>query len=888
MTKIVQIATEIADRYCRDCRDCWDCREYRYCQDCGHLRECIPRLLWLPILAAEYGTWRAEIEKLKRLPAGIAGTAEITAQKCRGCLEWGDCRDCDGDCRDCRVCWDSRECRYCQHWRDRSHCRVMLPTLPGLTILLKLSPENMRWQDQIEKIARMPAGIAGTAEIVGQDCRDFRWCFGCPDCRFCWARLLRVQRRLLTEFAEYQDCRNCTPSLRRRLPGDIAERTKFSEATEIVDLGKIADIAESKAWECWACRFAEIAGVAENSDIAKIAESVAWEGQDQGYCRDCRLSVGDWMMKFKRLRDCRPGMPGQQRLPTSAKAPRSPKVSPEIADLVDIAEIANLAENDSQECRECTDCRPRQRCPPHQVCGLRLLISRFCWDCQYFRDCRQTLQRFPRLLWLPALVIAGQKCWECRVCRICSPSLRLRLPVGIAGNADIAGQECQDFSGCWECPDRRFCRPELPRLRRRLPAALAESTEVAKTTEIADLGMIADIAESKAWECWACRYCRVCKRDCRQCDGICRPILLGLPTMQILARSPRPPRVYPQIAGITDIGGQEWDIACRYWKYWPDCRPEWPGLPTLPRLPGVPRLPRLPKSPRVWPNNAKLVDTVENADIAEIRDRDCDGDCAPRSPADIVKIAEIAKSVSRDCQDYRYCRSRMGDCILRLKNWPDCRPVLPALQRLRPKKAEVAGVAESANIAEFAVRDCDGDCRGCRICWYCRECRYCQYWPDRPECRVGLPILPGLTILLKLPAENGRLHDEIEKISRLPAGTAEIAGQECRDFRWCFECPDCWFCRLRVLSLLRRMPAEGTAIAEFAHGFCDGDCHPTLPRVPNLPRPLRLPTLAGVPISPRVGPENVEHVDIAEIAGIAENADIAKIAETAESISPDC
>ena len=57
-----------------------------------------------------------------------------------------------------------------------------------------------------------------------------------------------------------------------------------------------------------------------------------------------------------------------------------------------------------------------------------------------------------------------------------------------------------------------------------------------------------------------------------------------------------------------------------------------------------------------------------------------------------------------------------------------------------------------------------GDCRDCRDCWDCQECRFCQYWRMLREV-AGLPILPSLQ------AENGRLHAEIEKI----AGTAQIA-----------------------------------------------------------------------------------------------------------------
>ena len=63
LAKIVEIATEIAGRHCRDCRDCWDCRDWRYFQDCRDRRDCRPRLPGLPTLPVENVWLHAETEK---------------------------------------------------------------------------------------------------------------------------------------------------------------------------------------------------------------------------------------------------------------------------------------------------------------------------------------------------------------------------------------------------------------------------------------------------------------------------------------------------------------------------------------------------------------------------------------------------------------------------------------------------------------------------------------------------------------------------------------------------------------------------------------------------------------------------------------------------------
>ena len=236
----------------------------------------------------------------------------------------------------------------------------------------------------------------------------------------------------------------------------------------------------------------------------------------------------------------------------------------------------------------------------------------------------------------------------------------------------IAGRDCRDCTGC---------RPEIPRLQGLLGLPNFQS----------------EIAESHDQDCW-------------DCDGDCRPILqrlqrlLGVPRMQIFPGLPRLPRLSPEIDGITDIAGRGWVITCWDWKNFLSCRT---GLPGLHRLP--------PKNTEI----ARVAGIDENAEFADRDCQDSERECLPRSPANIVKTAEIFKSVSQDCRGYRYCRPRVGDCKLRLKKLtrlPD--GFAWTAETAAKKNAEIGGVAESV---EFSVRDavnpeqdcwdCNGDCR---------------------------------------------------------------------------------------------------------------------------------------------------------------------------------
>ena len=133
------------------------------------------------------------------------------------------------------------------------------------------------------------------------------------------------------------------------------------------------------------------------------------------------------------------------------------------------------------------------------------------------------------------------------------------------------------------------------------------------------------------------------------------------------------------------------------------------------------------------------------------------------------------------------------------------------MPRLPVKNAEFPGVAESAEINERLHAEIRKNAdRDCRDCTYCRECKFCQDWRGCPECRVTMPKLPQLTLL---PTENGRLHDEIEKLPRLP-GVQNLQ----------------ILARLPTLAKVLRLPRVSPKIAEFvdiANVVCR-DCQPRI------------------------------------------------------------
>ena len=232
MTKIVEIATEIAGRQCRDGRDCWECRECRHCQDCRDRQECLLRMPVLPILLAENGWLHAEIEKIDE----IAGRDCRDCTGCRPKMPWvavllGVKRmrnletetakiateDVGRHCGDYRDCRDCRECRHLQDCRNRRDCR---PRLPGLPIL---PAENGWLHAETKKMRSLPDGIAGTA---AQKFREWRGCWEWRECGI-WRQRL--------------------PRLRRRKSPDIAETTEIAEIAENADICTIAEIAETVA-----------------------------------------------------------------------------------------------------------------------------------------------------------------------------------------------------------------------------------------------------------------------------------------------------------------------------------------------------------------------------------------------------------------------------------------------------------------------------------------------------------------------------------------------------------------------------------------------------------------------------------------------------------------
>ena len=245
-----------------------------------------------------------------------------------------------------------------------------------------------------------------------------------------------------------------------------------------------------------------------------------------------------------------------------------------------------------------------------------------------------------------------------------------------------------------------------------------------------------------------------------------------------------------EIAGIADIAGREWMIACWDWKNWRGCRTGLPGLETCaqkgrhfrgcwecrtfsPRLPKV-----LAKIVEIATETAgrhwrDCRDCWECRECRYIQDcRDC-RDCRPRwaglpiCPAENGWLhAEIEKI---DAIAGRHCR--------------DCRVWLPKMPRL----PSLLGVKRTPNlqteITKIATENVGRHCGGCRDCWGCPECRFWQNCRDRRDCR---PRMQGFPIL---PAENGWLQAETKKkLTSLLDGIAGSAAIKCRERRGCWEC----------------------------------------------------------------------------------------------------
>ena len=432
LTKIVQIATEIANRHCRDCRDCWDCRECRYLQDCRDRRDSRPRLPGLPILPDENGWLHAEIEKIPEVAGGIAGTRETAAQKCRDCRGCWACRifsrrlpkvlakiveiatEIAGrHWRDCKGCWECRECRYFRDCRDCRGYRYVQPRMGDCTLRLK-------------KLTSLPDGIAGTAEFDSQKC----W-----DCRGCW------------EWWKGRTCRQRLP----RMSANLVETAAVAGLAKNADNGKIAKIAETVARDCGDSRFCLPRRGDCTSRLKKLTSLPdGTSGTAEVVAQKCRDSTGCW--------ECR------------IFSPRLPKVMTKIVEIA--TEIAGRQCRDGRDCWECRECRHCQDCRDRQECLLRMPV-------------------LPILLaengWLHAEIekideIAGRDCRDCRGCLPKMPRLAgllrvMRLPNLQTESAKIAmeivGRHSRDCRDCWDCRecrywqvcrDRRDCRPRLPGL----------------------------------------------------------------------------------------------------------------------------------------------------------------------------------------------------------------------------------------------------------------------------------------------------------------------------------------------------------------------------------------------------------------------------------------
>ena len=387
----------------------------------------------------------------------------------------------------------------------------------------------------------------------------------------------------------------------------------------------------------------------------------------------------------------------------------------------EIEKIDQVADRDCRDCRsfaqKCRDCRG------YWLDENAEFADGDCQDCD--GGCRPTLQTLARLLGFPRMQIIA------RLPR--SPKLSTR----IAGVIDIVGRDWviafwdwKSYLGCrtrlpglppkdaeicgvaesgkFSVRDWRMSWPRLLRLRRRLPANIAWTAEIAGNAEKADVSKIVEIAEAVARDCRDyrffrltmgdcmltlktideiagrdCRDCRDCRpktpklrgllrvssfqsefakspdQDCWDCDVDCRPTLhglqrlLGMPRKQMFPRLSRLPRLSPQIAGVTDISGREWVIACWDWNKWTrlpagtagtaqdaaqKCR-DWWGCWEC----------RIfsPRCSKPWPRLLRLRWRLPAyiAETAEIN--------VSANNADISKTVEITEIFAPDCRHYR-------------------------------------------------------------------------------------------------------------------------------------------------------------------------------------------------------------------------------------------
>ena len=644
LIKIVEIATEIAGRHCRDCIDCWEWRECRYFQDCRDRRDCCPRLPGLPTLPAEDGWLHAEIEKIDegayrdcrgcspKMPwlQGLLGVPKFQSKVDEGHNQ--NCWDCERDCRPILqrlqrllglprmqllarlprsprlspeidgitdfagrewviACWD---------WKNWPVCR------PGLSRLQKIPPKNaatagatgwMRMPNLQTEIAKI------ATENVGWHCRDCEDCWDCRECR---------------ELQDGRDRRGCSPRLadyrycRPRVGDCILRLKKLSRLPD-----KIAGTAAQRCWDLRGCWEWKIFSPGLKNVLTKNVE-IATEIAGR-HCRDCRDYCQCQQCRY--FQGCRDRPHFRPRLP---------------------ALLIMRAENGWLHAEiEKMTILPAAIAGTEQIAARKYRDCRGCWDWWECGICRQRLPRLRRRLSghiAETAEIAGNAensdisrivenaetvARDCRNYQFCRPRigdcmLRLKnltmLPDGINGTAEIATQNCPGWQACWDWWKCQICRQRLPRLRRRLSVDISDSGKIAGISENADNGKIAEIAETVDQDCWRYRYCRP-----RMGDSTLRlKQLMSLPD------------------GIAGTAAQKCRERRGCWE-WRECRFCRQRLPRLRR--------RL---------SGHIAETAEIAGSAE--------------NSDISRIVENAETVARDCRNYQFCRPRIGDCMLRLKN----------------------------------------------------------------------------------------------------------------------------------------------------------------------------------------------------------------------------
>ena len=556
LAKIVEIATEIAGRHCRDCRDC---RSAEIADISNPVRSprLPPKLAGIANIAGrecviacwDRKKWRGcqtGITLLQRMPPKNAEIAEVAGSEENAKFGDRECQDCDGGCRPTLR----RLQRLLRLPRMQILARLprsprLLPQLAGIPdfagrewVIARWDEKNWRgcqtgltWSQSLPPKIAESGGVAGSeenAEFGDRDCQD---CDG--GCRPTLRRLQRLQRLPRMQIFA-------------RLPKSLRLSTKIAGITDFAGREWVIACWDGKNWRgcqtglTWSQslppKIAEIAEVAGREESAKFA--------DRNF-QDCDAECRPTLRRLQRLLS----LPRMQIL---LGLSRSPRFSPETAGSADIAgQEWMIACWDWKHWRGC-----RTGLPGLETAAQKCREWRGCWECRIFSPILpNVLAKIVKI----ATEIAGRHCRDCRdyrnaeIADISNLVRSPRLSPKIGGIADFAGREC--VIAFWDRKKRRGCQAGITLLQR-LPPKDAESADVAGSEENAENG----------------------DRECQDCDGGCRPTLrrlqrlLRLPRMQILARLPRSPRLSPEIAGITDFAGREWVIACWDRKKWRGCQ----------------------------------------------------------------------------------------------------------------------------------------------------------------------------------------------------------------------------------------------------------------------------------------------------------------------------